>query len=110
MLVECYEEGKKNSFTLNLPASVCLTVGDHIIYRDLTYSIKRTIYNDDKGYLEFCVIPISSEPAIAAKYDSEVIDLVNQGTKLMAVKLVHDKYKLGLKEAKDVVDEISAMK
>lgn len=37
----------------------------------------------------------------------ELLHLINNGTKLNAIKLVRDKTKMGLKECKDVIDNLS---
>ncbi len=46
---------------------------------------------------------------ITPELEGKVINLIHQGNKLEAIKLVKDNTKLGLKESKDYVDSVESM-
>ena len=93
-------------YTTNVVES--LNIGDYVRFNNKNYVIKRKLYNLENDEITF-VVAATNESTFVVDTETFVMvkSLLNQGSKLEAVKYLKDHTSMGLKEAKDYVDSIS---
>ena len=102
MLINCINKyDDSDAFVINPPA--VLPSGSVIVYHDREYLIQAVYYDDTSGVIEYLVELRQS----LKNLDGRLIELIKANRKLEAVKLVKEERGIGLKEAKDIVDELS---
>ena len=63
---------------------------------------------DAQGYADFPDRPVAEVDSQSLQFDQAIVDALNRGRKIEAIKLLRQASGIGLKEAKDLVDRYCA--
>lgn len=107
MLINCTNIVDPNdTFVINPP--MVLPKGTHISYHYRYYTIEEIFYDDENGCIDHKVSLDRCDLKNLKGLDARVLDLCRNKRKLEAIKYVKESSNVGLKEAKDFVDDLCA--
>jgi hypothetical protein len=102
MLINCINTIDPNdTFVINPPA--VLPKGTCILYRNCPYIVEEIFYDDENGVVEY---KVSTKNGSLKGLDTKVLEYCRNKQKLQAIKYVKETAGIGLKGAKDFVDNL----
>ena len=103
MLINCTNTVDQDDvFVINPP--VILPKGTRFSYHDRYYVIEEIFYDDENGCIDYNVSPDLYRGI--KSLDAKVLEFCRNNQKLQAIKYVKEVSDIGLKDAKDYVDDL----
>ena len=105
MLINCTNIADPNdTFVINPP--MVLPKGTYISYHHRYYTVEEILYDDENGCVDYKVSLDRYDPKDIKGLEAKVLGLCRDKQKLEAVKYVKEASHVGLKDAKDFVDDL----